>query len=581
MKKFLSIILVVFIVVYSTSISYGEVFKNETVYVNLDHNGNRENIVVVNHISGEDSIDYFIDYGNYKSLELLVSDVDYIMEDNLIKWPTSFLKEKDVYYEGKIDKDLPMDINIKYYLNGKEIEANELSAKTGNIKIVVSIKNSLQLTTQIQIPLNLDIFSNVNSNGGVTSVVGKTMTIVYNHLPVGDGEYVLEAYGENIELDSIMISATSTNIEIPGNLNQGMGELKDGIDNMSNATEELYNGSMEINKGTNSLVNGLKTLNNGIYELFSGSKEINENSNTIVGGFKEIGKGLVQLKNHIIELVSGINEMNTGLTTLNEENKSIKIGLKGLSQGIDGISKGTNEVSNGLYELNEGHKQLVELAKTLVNSSDPNVKALAQGVLGESEAIGSLNQGVSELAAGAISLSSNTNTIVSGYEEFSTGLSNIANGFNEMNEGLKPLPQELETMVAGHEDLTNGLEPLFDGIKELNSGLEKVYNKTKSIPSNVQELANGQNEISNGLLRLNEEGFGQIKDSLDQFSNLGVNEEKQPYTSFADNKNKNSNVQFVMKTPPIKTLDLDTNLEEVNEIKKKKSLLQRFLDLFR
>lgn len=579
MKKFLSLLLVVFLLFSSSALSYAEIIKNETVYVNLKHDGSKENIVVVNHISGENGDEYFTDYGKYDSFEVLVNGVEPVIEGDKIKWPTSFLKNNDIYYEGKIDKELPMDLSIKYYLDNKEISGEDIAGKTGDFKIVVSIKDSPDLTMQIQIPLNLNKFSDISVNGGVSSVVGKTMTVVYNHLPMGDGEYVLEAYGENIELDSITIAGTAGDIEIPDNLDSGIKQLVDGIDEMSDATKELHDGSVEINKGTNLLVSGIKSLSNGIYQLFTGTRDISENSNTIIGGFKEINEGLIQFKEHVGGLIAGIGEMNSGLSSLDKENKNIKTGLEGINEGLSGLSEGIQGLDNGLSQLNEGHQGLVQLANSLAKNPDPNVQALVQGVLGEAEAITSLSEGAREASAGAISLAAGTSKLSAGYGEFSNGLSSIAGGFNEMNQGLQTFPQELETMVGGHTQLVNGLEPLFGGIQELNAGMEKMYNETKSMPNQVQELADGQGEISDGLLKLNEEGFGKLKESLDEFSTLG--EEKEPYTSFVDNKNnRDSNVQFVMQTPTIKIpeSDVDYNMDETKE---KKSFIQRFLDLFR
>lgn len=582
MKRFLSLFLVILLLVSTSVVSFAEITKNETVYINLNHDGSRDNIVVVNHISGESDEEFFTDYGNYDSFQILVNGVEPIIEDNKLKWPVSFLKENDIYYEAIIDKELPMNLDIKYFLDNKEMSGKDIAGKTGEFKIIISVKESTDLTTQIQIPLDLDIFSNIRPNGGVVSVVGKTMTLVYNHLPMGDGEYTLQAYGENIELDSIMIAGTSGEFDIPDNLDGGIQELADGIDDMSDATKELYNGSVEINKGTNLLVGGIKTLTSGLYKLSNATKEISGNSSIIINGFKEINEGLVQFKSFAGQLIGGIDQMNAGLATLNEENKTIKSGLEGINVGISGLNDGVQGLNQGLSQLNEGHQGLVQLANSLTENSDPSVQALVQGVLGEADAINSLTEGATELSVGSISLNSNTGKLVSGYGEFSNGLSGIADGFNEMNLGLKSFPDEIDTMVSGHTELVNGLEPLFAGIEDLNKGMRQIYNETKSMPDSVLELANGQDEISKALLKLNEEGFGQIKDSLDNFTVMG-DDNKEPYTSFVDNKNnKDSNVQFVMKTPSIKLLESQSDIDYNNIlVKEKKSIFQRFLDLFK
>lgn len=582
MKKFLSFTIIAFMLISFTTISYADVVKNETIYVNLKHDGSTNNIKVVNHISGNTKDEYFIDYGKYTDFQILVNGVEPIIEGNAIKWPTNILKEKDIYYEGTIDKSLPIKLNIKYLLDGKEINGEDLGGKSGKLKIVVSVKDSKDLTTQIQIPLNLNLFSNISAPSGVSSVVGKTMTVVFNHLPIGDQEFFIEADGKNIELDSILIASTASSIDLPDNISGSMDQLTKGIDDMSEATVKLKDGSVELNKGTNSLIDGLKSLRNGVNKLFAGTKEINDNSKILTKGFLDFNLGLLELKENIPGLVNGVNDLNNGLTTLNKEGKNIKLGLGSLSKGTAELKQGLEGLSGGLTQLNTGHNQLVELAKSLATSTDPRVKALAEGVIGEGIAINTLAQGAKGSAAGATTLAESVDQLYTGYEQFIGGLDNATKGFSQMNEGIKTLPQEIETMVAGHTQLTNGLTPLFDGISGINNGLSTLSKETGSLPDEVQKLADGQKEISDGLSKLNEEGFSKIKSSIDDFSDFDNSDTKEEYTSFVDNdKNKNSTAQFVMKTPSIKKIDISKDIDGTTTPIVKKSIFQRFLDLFK
>lgn len=581
MKRFLSIILIIFTLISFSTAAFAEVLKNETVYVNLTYDGKTENIVVVNHISGDSNKDTFIDYGKYDTLEVLVNNVDPVIEGNQIKWPTEILKSQDIYYEGTIKKDLPFKLDIKYFLDNKEIKAEELAGKSGKLKILISIKDSPDLTTQIQIPMDLNIFSNIKAPSGVSSLVGKTMTVVFNHLPIGDQEFVLEAYGENIELDSILLASTASSIDLPDNIRDGIDQLTSGIDEMSDATHKLHDGSLEINKGTNALVDGLKSLSSGIAKLFSGSKEIDKNSGLIKKGFSDFNLGLLELKDNLIGLISIVKDFNAGLTTLNNESKKIEMGLSGLNAGATELGQGIDGLSNGLTQLNTGHGQLTELAKSLANSSDPMVKALAEGVIQESVAISGLSQGAKQTSIGFKTFAENTNQLALGYGEFNKGLNTAATGFNQMAEQLNPLPEEMDKMINGHTQLTEGLTPLFAGVNALSGGLSEMNDSTKQMPSDVQKLADGQKEISDGLLKLNNEGFNKIKSSMDELATLDSKTDEETYTSFVDNKNnKNSTVQFLMKTPSIKLDAKDTNTDFLPE-KVKKTIFQRFLDLFR
>ena len=48
---------------------------------------------------------------------------------------------KDVYYQGEIDKKLPVDISVSYTLDGKNVSAKELAGKSGRVTIKYSYKN--------------------------------------------------------------------------------------------------------------------------------------------------------------------------------------------------------------------------------------------------------------------------------------------------------------------------------------------------------------------------------------------------------------------------------------------------------
>lgn len=579
MRKIVSILIILSLIFSGFSIGFAEVFKDETIYTNLDYNGNPQKIVVVNRIHGDIQNEYqdkyYIDYGKYDNIYVLVDDVEPIIEKDKIKWPLERLKDNDIYYEASIKKELPMKINIKYFLNGKEISGEEIAGKSGNLKIDISIENKNNLTTQIQIPLNLDIFSNIKVENGTISVVGKTMTVVFTHLPIGDGKFSIEAKGENIELDSILIS--SINSKMP--ISEDLEDFSSGIDEMAEGFNELEEGSKELNKGTLRLKDGLKVLADGISEFCSGFSQINSKTKEISKGFNQFNLGFKTLNESIGDLVKGIGELNYGLKTIGEKSSGIKDGLFQLKEGTSNLDDGLKELNNGITTLNSNHKQLIELAKSLQNSQDPRVKALAEGVIGEGVAIENLGSGLDESYKGMNAISENSNKLYLGYIEYNNGLNEILEGYNELNEKLQPLPKELDNMYSGHIQLTNGLDTLFEGLNSMDDGISKINNNTKTLPDKVGELAEGQEELTKGISKINDEGISKIKDTVEIFTDT-KEDVKDGYTSFVDSRNvNNSTCQFVMKTPAIKVENPERQVKI--EEKNNKGFLQRILDLFR
>jgi putative membrane protein len=573
-KKIISFILI-FTIIFSFSITgITEVVRHETVYVNLDHDGNTRNIKTVTHISGESKDEYYMDYGNLEDVRVLTEGVNPIIDNGTIKWDTKVLSEKDIYYEGKLEKKIPLELEIQYFIDGAKIEGKDLAGKSGDLEIKINVKNSKSLTTQIQVPLDLDIFTRIEAQKGVTSVVGKTMNVVFTHLPLRDESFTIKAEGKNIELNPILISSTSAKISLSGEFD----EFADGIKVMHNGTKELEDGSTKLSKGMKALKDGLVSLSGGISKFYNGLKEIGNNLKTLVNGFSQFNLGLGTLNENISGVVKGVEEVNGGINKLNLESGNIETGISGLNDGIKEINGGLENLNRGLGEINNGHSNLVQLAQSLISSDDPRVKALAEGVINESKAIDELSQGLNQSKIGMDTIGENSEKLLYGYNEYNKGLNKLALGFNQLKNGIKELPQEINNMYLSHNQLIEGLTSLNQGFDAAINGGNEINVNAKKIPEDITEMVEGQEELADGLKELNDSGFKKIVEGLKNFT-MDEAKDDNSYTSFIDEKNKeNSSCQFIMQTPSIK-MDHEKAKIETND-ENNKTFIQRFLDLF-
>lgn len=579
-KRFLIIILLIFLLTIST-VSYGDMTKDETVYVNLNHDGSVSNISVVNRLSGTSTEEYFVDYGKYDYIKNLSGNEEPIVEEDKVKWPTSLLKGNDIYYEGSIEKELPINIKIKYFLNDLEVNGDELAGKDGNVKIQFVLgKNEEGLTTQIQLPLDLDVFSDIKVKDGVTSIVGKKMNIVFTHLPMNEQVYEVEAYGTDIKLDSILISSMPAGFTLPEDIDDKLDEFADGMDEMSKAANKLEDGGLKLAEGTSSMKNGLLGLSKGISKITSGFKSIVSKFKEVVSGFETFNTGLMKFKEESTALSEGINNLNLGLNNLSNESSSIRSGIENLNNGLIQLNEGANSLNNGLESLNENHQKMVSLAEELTNSSDPRVKALANGVILEAGALEELSSGANQVYIGTSDLATGSKELNLGYNKYYEGQQAVSNGMNKLNEGVKNLPEELNKMYEGHSQLVEGLNRMYGGMEDLSGGLEEINSNTAILPNEIDKLVDGQVELNSGISRLNVEGIKKAKESISSFEGLGDFQGKSNFTSFVNNeKNKNSTTQFLMKTPEIKVKEIKTERPETH--KPKETLLQRIINLFK
>ncbi len=582
MKRRISLLIALVMILTFSTISYGDIVKDETVYVNLNYDGSVSNISVVNRISGTSDEEYFVDYGKYEYVKNLSGDELPVIDGDMIKWPTSLIKDKDIYYEGGINKDLPVKLNIAYFLNGSEVNGRELAGKEGELKIQISVgENDEGLTTQIQLSLDLDLFSNIQVKNGTTSVVGKKMNIVFTHLPLNDEVYEFSAYGKDIELDSIIISSMPASISLPEDINENLDKFASGMDEMSEAADKLEDGAEKLTDGTVKFKNGFISLKNGISKLAAGLKEISLKFAEVIKGFDEFNQGLLKFKEESNKLSQGISKLSNGFKAISNENENLKKGIGNLNNGIVQVNEGVKGLDSGLENLSSNHQKMVPLAKELAKDSDPRVKALAEGVLKEAGALEELSSGASQTSDALTSLAKGSNELNAGFEKYVEGQSSLLDGMNNINQGLNSLPGEIDKMYEGHSQLVKGLKGLSGGIDNLNRGLQDTNNNISNIPNELDKLIDGEKEIKNGISKLNEEGIKKAKKSISSFEGLSeLNDNEDIYTSFVDNeRNKLSTSQFIMKTPEIKVKVEKTKTVETPNVKE--NFLQRILKLFK
>lgn len=120
--------------------------KDETVYTVLDRNGGIKSSSVTAHIYG-DLKDETEDETLLKNIMGIKGANNITYTDRCVKFNN---KGKDIYYRGTIDKKMPIESAIKYYLDGKEVEEKDLVGKQGKIKIEVKLTNKEKHTVNIR-----------------------------------------------------------------------------------------------------------------------------------------------------------------------------------------------------------------------------------------------------------------------------------------------------------------------------------------------------------------------------------------------------------------------------------------------
>ena len=554
-KKVASIAISASILMGSMSSSFANenTYKEEIVYIKVDENGKIDNIYVVNSFNNnlENKI---VDYGDYINvLNLSTTDkLNYkegILDSNINN------EESKFYYQGEMDKNtqIPWDINIEYYLDGKSISAKDLAGKSGKLELKLNIKQNEKVNKvfydnyALQISMSLDgnKSENISVDGGSIASAGSQKAINFIKLPGEDASYTLSADVKDFEMSEISINGINMNLNVDVNLDEMTQPLNDLVD----AVDKLNDGTLELNSG----VNAYKT---GINEFYKGTDELNK-------GVSQYKDGVSILHSSTQQLLQGMGTMNEGIGEFSNGLNSLSNGANDLNLGLENLSKGSNEYKQGINEYASSVENLVQVLKATLPQEQ--IEALQ----------------LDSLVLGAKNLASNYENIDNGINASLQGIKSLSNGSNELLKSSKSLSEGSKELYGYMNELSIGTNDLLSGINEINNG-------ASSLKSGSSELVKGINEISNGVGTLTD-GSSQLNDACSDMPNeidSKIDELTSKYsssdfetTSFVSEKNTNvESVQFAIRTDAI---EVKEEKQPVVEEKVETNIWNLFLNLFK
>ena len=510
MNKYLKIILLILLIIIPFNVN--GLTKNEIIYVNIDSTGKVTKTTVTNQLSNLDKGEV-IDYSSLKDIVNENGDEKFTRDGERLTWKST---GKDIYYKGKIEKELPITISSKYYLDGKLINPKDINKKKGHIKIELNFNNnSYDTKTGMYTPFVVDattIISGDNTNITVTNgavvSTGKSNVITAIASP---GLYRSTGIDEFNTLDNITIEYDTDNYEFneiyfvvtPKLLDKVDLNKLDKVDELNSSLNLLQSSMNQAVSGANQLAEGDSSLNEGLIALNNGLKDAVEGSTKITEGLTEVNNG-----------ISSFSNLTTMVTTLYEKYVNNEELIANIQSGVTAqqiqqqIQQATQEKTgyeNQLIQVNAEIAQLEQLEQLT-----PEQQAKLDELYGQKAQL----EGVIEQYAGAIVDAQNT---LSNLPQSAAALSGADQVIAQVLTGLLGVPsmdyvneqtinifnQKINKLIGGINELTNGSSTLTNGLKE-------AYNGSNQLVDGSSKLNNGLNELKDGLNKLNEQGIKKL-----------------------------------------------------------------------
>lgn len=545
--------------------------KSETVYVTVEGNEIKDKSVSV-WLNSDKNIKAN-DKSNLTNVKDLKTDKELKSENGYLKLDEN---KKDIYYKGDTDKKLPVDVSVKYFLDGKEMKASELEGKSGHLKIVITSKNNRYEAKTID-GQSRNVYSPYVVVAAMTFDDEKVENVTSDDIKVvkdGKNEIVttvmtpgmkqnLTGIVEDKELDNfkdevsvemdikdykpVEIYSVITNEFFQEKKNiDSLDKLQNGVKELQDNSQKLVDASVKLSEGQDKLNSGISQMQTGVTKLHNGSQKLASSTQQMQGKFSGIQSKVGPIQGYVAQMNDGSLKLYNGISDYTAAVAKIKENTSKIKEGSEKLAKGATDLDNGVGKLKDATSQLragTENMKEMTAQKDQLLEKstqLSNGLNGLAGSYGQLAdtveqisgksqqlkdssaqfneklQQVAQLAGGA---DGSAEKIARGLESSAEGLNNAIqqlqakNEEGQLNDTIAYLQAQKNVMYVQAESIRNA--------GSQNAGQQKLQAALAQLAQSSSALSQGNADLSNALMRTSaamNQSKAKLVDSSNQLS---------------------------------------------------------------
>lgn len=490
--------------------------KNETVFSNLNYNGSVENTLVNSHLSKLDKGN-IEDYAFLSKITNLNGGEKYEKNGDKIIWNSL---GEDIFYQGKTKEELPITIDINYYLNDIEMSPKKMLGKDGEVKIKINFKNncfnevnSLHTPFVVSTGLILDSVKNSDisiTNGEIEETGTRSIALavaapgLYDDLKIKEleslDEVIITYKTEDFSLNNLYFVATPKilekidieNLNKINSLDSSISLIQENMNKIEDGANSLNDASLKLNNGSSEITNNLKVLLQAIKKLEVGSNNLDKGIQEVINSLENI-KLMLENKNINGSLANIDNLTNANSNTikvLEKTNNSLKVNydnynLNNFNNDNDFINYFTSiglnqDMIKDLLTCKKTYESNLNLIN-LLNTNNSTLNILKKSL---EEIYGNVNNMIFEFNKALIKLEAGSKEINNGLEQVSVGVDKLYNGSKILTQATSDFSSGADNLSLGISTLnTNGINKLSNSSKKLNNysnTIKKLINLSKN-----------------------------------------------------------------------------------------------------
>ena len=478
--------------------------KTETIYTNLKADGTIEKTTISSQLSNIEKGD-IEDETRLLNIKNINGKEKFTRESEKIIWKST---GKDIYYQGTIEKTLPITFIVDYFLDGEKTSPKKMIGKSGEVRIKIKyINNEYHYNEGVYTPYVVDttIMLNNKENSNISITNGKTVSTGSKTIAMAitaPGLYESTNIEELRGLDQVEIKYQTNSFEeldiyfvaTPKLLGEMDIEKLNELDHLKSDIDVLQNGMNQIDEGT-------KSLSDGSRVIADQSKQLSETLGMISEGQKNINENIQNLNTKIQNITTIINTLNEVLknasnntiTITEEQYNSLPENLRQMIENITGIVTTNQDMIISLQQLNYSLEVTYQLYG-LANMDELTIQAEYQDRLDE----------------GTIQLLINTKKVYETEYDANEGrIARLRENIREMLAGENGLISTLNIYLSQLSEASNQLAA---GTEQITNGLDATYQGSVRLSDVLNQVADSTSKLSEGISKINQEGIHKISE---------------------------------------------------------------------
>ncbi len=532
-KKIIPIVLLITLISYTAPVF--AFTKDETVYSKLNSNGKQYRTIVSTHINNENNLDKVTDLTNLLNIENTSGDETFSENGETLIWDA---KGNDIYYQGETEEKLPIELEIKYKLDGNEMSAEDIAGKSGKVKIKLEYKNNDEhivnvngrnekMYTPFFVVSGTILKNNNNKNIEVTN--GKVINDGTKSIVIGIAlpglQESLNVSKDIVDIPSGMeITMDTTNFELGSIITFASPKVLD--EENTNNTQEIKDLCNKINL----IKEATTTLKAGTDTLKAGTEEYSQKSELFNSKMKELQNGVGYINSQYTAFDAGVNKLNVGTAQLYvgaqklpETLEEIVTNLNTIKTSQEGLLTQTSIptiTANGVNKMILSDAEIIAIQNS--NIPDAQKQAIMAKLITASGTLEQTNLGIGQMKAGIeneltsedsnlAKLNAGITAIYGGVSDLTTNSSKIKGGLGNLNSSTTALKEADDALTYGAKTISDGVNQLSEGVETFNAEINRYLNGAINQISIRAEKLIKLSENYNNFTKINEQENGKVK----------------------------------------------------------------------